>query len=132
MRSVLVTAAIAAGFCVSGALAQNGQDQASTPAGKSAGCGQMMSQMHCMMMGQMMTGQAETAKLVDELQKSLTAIEAAQNDPAVFKAKLAEHGELLKQLQAKVQDQSRMMDMMRHMMSGSMMGKGTAGGANTK
>lgn len=126
MRSVLIRAAIVAGFCVSGALAQNGQDQAPAQVGRSAGCGQAMSQMHPMMMGQ-----TETAKLVDELQKSLAAIEA-EKDPGALKAKLAEHGELLKQLQAKIQGQSRMMDMMNHMMSGSMMGKGTAGGANTK
>jgi hypothetical protein len=120
-KTVLVGFAAAIGVLVTGAAAQHEEhhkDQASAQAGKSGSnaCGPMMSQMPSMM-----TGQTETEKLVDELQKSLAAIEA-EKDPASLKAKLAEHSALLKQLQAKAQSQSRMMDMMQHMMSSSMMG----------
>jgi hypothetical protein len=57
--------------------------------------GDMMTQMPKMMMGQ-----TETGKLVDQLVKSFTAIEA-EKDPAALKGKLAEHGALLKELQTK-------------------------------
>ena len=68
------------------------------------------------MMPQMMMGQSETAKPVDQLVKSLSAIEA-EKDPSALKTKLTEHSALLKELQTKVQVQSHMMDMMQHMMS---------------
>jgi hypothetical protein len=49
----------------------------------------MMSQMSHMMMDQ-----NETGKLVDQLLKGVTAIEA-DNDPAALPKQLAEHGSLL-------------------------------------
>ncbi len=69
------------------------------------------------MMGQMMAGRAEIAKLVDELAKSFAAIES-EKDSDVLKAKLAEHGKLLKELQAKVRAESKMMEHMHAMMMG--------------
>ncbi len=127
-RTMIMTAAF--GLLVGGAAAQHeehheGQAPPQTKPGSNM-CGPMMSQMPSMM-----TGQTETGKLVDELQKSLAAIEA-EKDPAALKVKLAEHSALLKQLQAKVQGQAHMMDMMQHMMGGSMMGGGTAGGETKK
>lgn len=72
------------------------------------------------MMGGMaggMMGQADTAKLVDQLAKSFAAMEA-ETDPAALKAKMAEHGALLKELQAKVAGQSNKMEMMQQKMKG--------------
>ena len=69
------------------------------------------------MMGQMMADRAEITKLIEELAKSFAAIESEQ-DPAALKAKLAEHGKLLKELQAKVQAESKMMEHMHGMMMG--------------
>jgi len=85
--------------------------------------GNMMSQMP-----QMMIGQNETGKLVDRLMTGLAAIEAEKN-PTARRKKLAEHGMLLKELQTQVQLQSHRMDMMQHMMSGSMMDGQMMGGA---
>ena len=65
-------------------------------------------------------GQNETGKLVEQLLQNLAAIEA-EKDPAALKTKLAEHGALLKEFQAKVQHQGHMMEMMQHMMGGGMM-----------
>jgi hypothetical protein len=130
MKAAIVTIA-ALGLFVAGAAAQHEghhSDQAPAQAGMTGpnACGPMMSQMPSMMMGQ-----TDSWKLVEELQKSLAAIEA-EKDPAALKAKLAEHGALLKQLQAKVLSQSHRMEMMQHMMSGSMMGGGTTGGETKK
>ena len=82
-------------------------------------------------MPQMMMGQHEAAKIVDQLVQSLAAIES-ENDQTALKAKLSEHGKLLKELQAKTQSQSRMMEMMQHMMSGSMMSGSVSEGASHK
>jgi len=76
-------------------------------------------------------GPTETGNLVDRLTKSFAAIEA-EKDPAALKGKLAEHGALLKELQKNVQSQSHMMDMMQHMMGGSMIGGTQAGGEEHK
>ena len=134
--------AVATGLLVTGAVAQHEehhQDQAAAPAdktdtGKTGGMmsGNMISQMPQMMaqMPQMMMGQNETGKLVDRLMTSLAAIEAEKN-PTARRKKLAEHGMLLKELQTQVQSQSHRMDMMQHMMSGSMMDGKMMGGAAT-
>jgi hypothetical protein len=115
------------------------QDQPAAPAdkpdtGKTGGMisGNMMSQMPQMMaqMPQMMMGQNETGKLVDRLMTSLAAIETEKN-PTARRKKLAEHGMLLKELQTQVQSQSHRMDMMQHMMFGSMMDGKMMGGAAT-
>jgi hypothetical protein len=135
-RSIVVGIAVATGLLVTGAVAQHEehhQDQAAQPpasaaekgdANKPGGTmpGNMMSQMP-----QMMAGQNETAKLVDRLMTSFAAMEAEKN-PAARKNQLVEHGLLLKELQAKVQTQSHMMDMMQQMMAGSMMDPKMMGG----
>jgi len=128
-RTMLVAAVVAAGLFVTGAVAQHEEhhnDQATPPADKAdtGKTGGMMSGAMMNQMPKMMMGQNETGKLVDQLTRSFAAIEA-EKDPAALKAKLAEHGALIKELQTKVQSQSHMMDMMQHMMGGSMMG-GTA------
>ena len=84
--------------------------------------GEMMSQMPQVM------GQNDTAKLVDQLTKSFAAIETEKN-PTARKKKLAAFGVSLKELQAKVRCRSHMMDMMQHMMAGSMDGKAPGGAA---
>jgi len=125
MRLIMLTMAVATGLLIARLPAQHEQHQpqASPPAPqtdtKQASkmmSGGMMSQMPMMMMAQ-----SETAKLVDELAKSLEAISegiGAETDPAALKAKLAEHGALLKELQAKVQAQSHRMEMMQQMKGG--------------
>jgi hypothetical protein len=121
VKNILTAIAAATGLFVIGAVAQN-EEHHQTPAvpladkvGKTAGTmpGDMMSQMP-----QVMIGQSEIAKLVDQLTKSFAAIEA-EKDRATLKAKLAEHGSLLKELQTKVQAQSHMMEIMQHMMGGT-------------
>jgi hypothetical protein len=122
---IIVAVTVATGLLVTGAMAQHDEhhpDQAA-PTDKAA-TGKMGGMMaHENMMSQMMTEQNETGKLVDRLMTSLTAIEQEKNSTA-RKRKLAEHGALLKEFQTKVQAQSKMMDMMQHMMgSGTMNGK---------
>ena len=124
-RMIIVALAVATGLLVTGAMAQHDEhhpDQAAPTDKAATGMmdGKMMSGN---MMSQMMTGQNETGKLVDRLMTSLTAIEQEKNSTA-RKQKLAEHGALLKELQTKVQAQTKMMDMMQHMMgTGRMNGK---------
>ena len=84
-----------------------------------------------MMSGNMMMGQNETGKLVEQLMRSFAAIDA-EKDPAALKEKLTEHGSLLKDLRTKVQAQSHMMDMMQHMMGGNMMSGTKIGGEHEK
>lgn len=126
--TIVFAAVVTAGLFMTGAVAQHQeyhQDQAATPADKTD-TGQTGG-----IMPQMMMGQNETAKLVDQVVKSFAAIEA-EKDPTALKAKLVKHNALLKELQAKVQAQSHMMDMMQrmmqNMMGGSMMGGAATGG----
>ena len=70
------------------------------------------------MMGQMMPMMAEhaaAAKLADQLVAGFAAIET-EKDPAALKAKLAAHVKLLRELQGKLQGQSKMMEHMHGMM----------------
>jgi len=119
-KTMVAATAVAAGLFLTNMVAQQaGPPPDKADAGKMGGgmmSAGMMPQMHRMTMGQ-----NDTDKLVDRIVNSFAAIEA-EKDPAALKAKLAEHGSLLKELQAKVQSQSRGMDMMQRMMSGSMMG----------
>jgi hypothetical protein len=124
---VLLTIVVGTGLFAIGAAAQH--DEHHTDQGASASQAEtarpgmqdgMMSHMP-----QMMSGQQETAKVAEELLKSFAAIQS-EKDPVALKAKLEAHGELLKQLQAKVQGQTHMMEMMHHMMSGEMMGGANA------
>ena len=121
MGRIFVAVTVGLGLFVTGAWAQHEEhhpDQAVPPAGKTetGKTGGMMS-------GGMMMGQTETGKLVEQLLKSFAAIEAEKN-PVALKEKLAEHSSLLKELQARVQTQSHMMDMMQRMMGGSTVGEG--------
>ena len=119
MRRMFVAVTLGMGLFVAGAWAQHEehhQDQATPPAGKTE-----TGKRGGMMSGGMMMGQTETSELVEQLLKNFAAIEAEKN-PAALKEKLAEHSSLLKELRARVQTQSHMMDMMQHMMGGSMMG----------
>ncbi|HZT68227.1 MAG TPA: hypothetical protein VFC10_00555 [Terriglobia bacterium] len=119
----VVTIALAAGLLVTGSAAQHEEHHQATqqpgtaaPPNEAKGMsGNAMSQMPMMM-----SKQNETAKLIDQLLESFAAIEA-EKDPAELKKRLTAHGALLKELQTKAQAQSHMMDMMQHMMGGSMM-----------
>ena len=124
-RTIFLTITLAMCLLSTGALAQHEhhQDQAAPAATAS------MDKM-CPMMR---AGQ-ETAKIVGQLAESFAAIEN-EKDPAALNGKIAAHGALLKQLQAKVQSQSGMKcDMMDgqkmggHMMDGKMMGGKMMGG----
>lgn len=120
MRTIAGTIFVASSLFVTAAVAQHEghhPDQAADTAekadtGKSGG---MMSGGMKTQMPKMMARQTETAKLVDQLSKSLAAIEA-EKDPAALKGELAEHATLLNQLQTIVQAQSHKMEMMQHMM----------------
>lgn len=119
MRTALLGIALGIGLFVAGAAAQHDehhQDKAPPPAqGQKADTGKaggMMSRMP-----EMMKRQQEIGKLVDELAKSFAAIES-EHDQAALKTKLAAHGALLKELQAKVQSESHRMEMMHQKMMG--------------
>ena len=113
MRTRTILAAIiGAGTLLTGAVAQQEEHQ-------STGCGNMAGMACCSNMpgmSEMMPGNGETAKLVDQLSQSLAAIEA-EKDPAALQQKLAAHGALLKELQTKLQTQAQMM----HQHMGGMM-----------
>jgi len=86
--------------------------------GMSGMCGMMMSHMT-----DMTAGHAEAAKIVEQLQKNLTAIQA-EKKPAAQKEKLAAQAAMLKDLAAKLNAQNQTMTMMQgHMqnMPGMMM-----------
>ena len=106
MRNILIGAFAAATLLVTGIAAQHDEhhpDQA-TPADKSAAM-------------PMMASHAEVAQLAEQLVTSFAAIEKEKNGKARDE-KLAEHGKLLKELQAKLQGQMRMMEHMHSMMMG--------------
>src|SRR5437762_905617 len=126
MRSgvMVIAVAVATGLLVTPAVAQHEehhQDQAALPADKTD-TGKTGGMTSGNMMSQTMSGQSETAQLVDQLMKSFAAIET-ENDPTALREKLASHALLLTKLQTMIQAQSRRMDMMQHMMSGGMMGR---------
>ena len=118
MRDIVLLALFAVGtFLVTGAAAQH-EGHTATPTDKSAAA-PVKDEVN----GGMMAEHAEAAKLVDQLVNGFAAIEN-ENDPAALKAKLADHGKLLKELQAKVQEQSKMMEHMHGMMMGGAMAVG--------
>ena len=113
-RTILTAAVAAMGLLVTGAGAQHEQhhqDQAAPAADKGDSA----------KMAGMMSSRDEAGKLVDQLVKNFEAIEA-ETDPTALKTELAEHRAILLQLQTKVHDQAKMMEMMRHMMDGNMTG----------
>jgi len=108
---MILTAVIGASLLMTGAVAQQPAQCGNGNMANMACCNNMagMSGMTHPGMSQMMPGMAmnqnETAKLVDQLVNSLAAIEAEKN-PKARKEKLAAHGALLKELQAKLQAHS--------------------------
>ena len=80
--------------------------------------GQMMGQMM-----PMMAAHAEAAKLADQLVNGFAAIETETNTKE-RNEKLAEHGKLLRELQANLKQQSEMMEHMHGMMMGGAMPAG--------
>jgi hypothetical protein len=127
MRNILLFSAVAVGtLFVTGAIAQHEEhhgNEVPPPADKSAAMPMpMMGQMMPQMMS-MMAAHAETAKLVDQLVNGFAAIEN-EKDAKVRDEKLIEHGKLLKELQAKLQGQSQMMEHMHGMMMGGTMPAG--------
>jgi hypothetical protein len=126
-KTIAMTLTLSTGLLVIGAFAQNAQHHSGqAPAGNS----EMMSGK----MPPMMTTQREAGTLADQLLKSFAAIKD-ERDPAVLQKKLEEHGALLKELQAKLQTQSQMMEKMRGqmmMMMGHMMGESMMGGDQRK
>lgn len=126
MRNTLVGIFAAATLLVTGAIAQHEghhPGDATPPADKSATMPMQGKMMGGQMMGGQMMGQmmpmmamhAEAAKLADQLVAGLPAIEN-ERDAKARNEKLAEHGKLLKELQAKLQAQSQMMEHMHGMM----------------
>lgn len=110
MRNILIGVFAAATLLVTGIVAQHDEhhpEGAAPPAEKATPAAEK----------QMMGMHAEVAKLADQLAKSFAAIEN-EKDPAALKAKLAEHGKLLKELQTKLQGQTQMMEHMHSMMMG--------------
>lgn len=109
MRSIFLALFSAATLLVAGALAQHEGHTAppseAIPAAPEMKCG-------------MMAEDAETAKLVDKLVNGFAAIEN-EKDPAALEAKLAEHGKLLKDLQAQLRGSAQKMETMK----GKMMDK---------
>ena len=114
MRNIFLVSVLAVATLLAiGAVGQ----QATPPPDKSAGMpmngmmGQMMP---------MMAAHAEAAKMVDQLVNGFAAIEN-EKDAKVRDEELAEHGRLLKELQAKLQTQTPMMEHMHGMMMGGAM-----------
>lgn len=99
---LFVCALVGAGLFVTGAAAQHQDHQDQAPMAH---------------MQMMMADQKETAMLVDQLVASFASIEA-EKDPEVLKQELAEHGRMLRELQAKIHDHSHSMEVM-HQKSGS-------------
>lgn len=129
-RMLIAFLAIAGILIVPGARAQQQRhpEQAKPEPGPQAGAmmsGGMMSGMA--MCQQMMTGGAMSShqELKSLVQQVVTSFEGIQNEknPAALQNKLAEHGTLLKKLQAKSQETCPMMESMQeHRMSSPMMG----------
>lgn len=94
---------------VDGAVAQH-EGHGAPPADKSAA--QPTNDAKHEMKGGMMAEHAEAAKLADQLVAGFAAIEN-EKDPAALQAKLAEHGKLLKDLQAKLQGPAKKMENMK-------------------
>jgi hypothetical protein len=123
MKKILVCVFAAATLLVTGVVAQHDEhhpDQAAPSADKAASMpmmGQMMGQMM-----PMMAAHAEAAKLADQLVNGFAAIENETNANE-RNEKLAEHGKLLRELQANLKKQSEMMEHMHGMMMGGSAGE---------
>ncbi|HYA16118.1 MAG TPA: hypothetical protein VEF06_01560 [Bryobacteraceae bacterium] len=129
MKNNFLRFALPAVLLMTGAVAQeqHGPDHSQMPMNGMGGmCGMMMSHMT-----DMTAGHQEAARIVEQLQKNLTAIQA-EKKPAAQKEKLAAQAALLKDLAAKLEAQNQMMTMMQgHMQGmGAMQCCGGAGGGN--
>ena len=116
MRNIFLVSVFAVGtLLVTGAVAQHeGHEGHNAPPADKAAATPAKDEMK----GGMMAARAEAGKLADQLVTNFAAIEN-EKDPAALKEKLAEHGRLLKELQAKLQGSAQMMESMK----GKMMGK---------
>jgi len=121
-RMLIAFLAIAGILIVAGARAQQQRhpEQAKPETGPQAGS---------MMSGGIMSGMAMCQQMMTEMknlvQQVVTSFEGIQNEknPAALQNKLAEHGTLLKKLQAKSQEKCPMMEnMQEHPMRSPMMG----------
>jgi len=112
MRNISLGLFAAATLLVTGAMAQH-EGHTTPPSDKAATAA---AEMTCGMMAE----HADTAKLVDQLVNGFAAIEN-EKDATALQAKLAEHGKLLKDLQAQLQGSAQKMETMK----GKMMNKGT-------
>jgi hypothetical protein len=124
MRNIFFVSVFAVGtLLVTGAIAQHEEHHA-TPAAPPADKSAAMPMTG--MMGQMipmMAAHAEAAKLADQLVNGFAAIENEKNAKE-RNERLAEHGKLLKELQANLKGQSQMMERMQGMMMGGAMKAG--------
>jgi hypothetical protein len=124
LRNIVFAVAIGGGLFVTGAVAQREQHhpeqteqtqpQATAQGGAMMSGGMMAGRMAMcqqMMSGGMMAQHQETANLVSQLTDSFKALEK-ETDPAVLRTMLAKHGALLRQLQTKFQQHSKMMQKM--------------------
>ena len=119
MKTNILRIALLAFLLVTGAVAQeqHAPDQSQMPMNGTNGmCGMMMSHMT-----DMTAGHQDAAKIVEQLQKNLAAIQA-EKKPAAQKEKLAEQAALLKDLAAKLNTQNQMMNMMGGQTGGAMPG----------
>ena len=99
MKNLLLTIGLPAVLFVTGAVAQDPHDMSKM----SGECNMMMSHMNGMM-----AGHGDAAKIVDELQKNVVAMQAEKKS-GPLKEKLAAQAAMLKDLQAKLDAQSHMM-----------------------
>src|SRR5580698_9282420 len=106
MKTGIFRIALPALLLITGAVAQDlhGPDHSQMPMGGMNGmCGMMMSHMT-----DTAAGHAEAAKIVEQLQQNLAAIQVEKR-PAAQKEKLAAQAAMLKDLAAKLNAQSQMM-----------------------
>jgi hypothetical protein len=104
MKSLFLKIALPVAMLAAGAMAQEPHDAATHDTSKMGGeCGMMMSHMNGMM-----EGHGDAAKIVDQLQKNVAAMQAEKKSGAM-KEKLAAQAALLKDLQARLDGQSPMM-----------------------
>jgi len=124
MRNVFLVSVFAVGtLLVTGAIAQHEEHHGTqaAPAPDKSAAMPMTGMMGQMM--PMMAAHKEAARLADQLVNGFAAIENEKN-PKERAEKLAEHGKLLRELQANLKGQSQMMEHMHGMMMGGAMAVG--------
>ena len=127
LRTIAMALSLSAGLLVTGAVAQHDQHHSDPGQAPVVGHEAMSGKMP-----EMMSTQREASALTDQLLKSFAGIEK-EKDPAVLQTKLTQHGVLLRNLKAKIEEQARAMEKMHgQMMMGGMMGATTMGGEQKK